>query len=414
MKVRIVDYVGNSGGGLRFAVEMVRALTRVSPDLEVELVSHGPALRAYEEILRAAGLDTRIADIPPASGWRNSLRTSRATPLRVVRKLLPSLPRWGYEVTAEVFRDCDVVWFPWVHQHGIPGEFADRAIGSFHDTILFRFPEIVPDPIRLAEAEITRRWLDSKARIAVSSRTTAEWLRDLFGSSLSRVAVLPLSGEHAHGEGADGAIPADWSWACGEYLLCPANIVVHKNHEVMLDAVARWGCRYPLVLTGAGTDLTGPGRARSIRTLAERLGFQIGKDLIPLGYVSNEQYYALLRRARCLIMPTLAEGGGSFPVWEAMTLGIPVICSDIPILREQMSLIRGRPTWFDPTDAATLAGALSEFEADYDRHRNAAIEQVGELNRRAWTDVANAYLELFRDGPGYGVGSLNGDTGAAT
>ena len=48
---------------------------------------------------------------------------------------------------------------------------------------------------------------------------------------------------------------------------------------------------------------------------------------------SNQQVYDILSKAQCLISPSLYEGFG-IPPLEAMSLGTPVILSDIPVYRE--------------------------------------------------------------------------------
>ena len=54
----------------------------------------------------------------------------------------------------------------------------------------------------------------------------------------------------------------------------------------------------------------------------------------------------LLRGARALLLPSFAEGFG-FPVIEALQLGVPVLCSDIPALRETGGAV---PEFLDPLD----------------------------------------------------------------
>jgi glycosyltransferase involved in cell wall biosynthesis len=228
------------------------------------------------------------------------------------------------------------------------------------------------------------------------------------------VDLVCLSGEHAlPNDGAPGAPPVPLP---PRFLVCPANTSPHKNHEVLLRGVARWGRRWPLVLTGAGTTLATPTRRwlRPVRWLLERarlvaphrepglmrlarhLGFEPGHSLFPLGYLEDPAYYAVLARASALVMPTLAEGGGSFPVEEALLRGIPVVSSDIPVMREQIERrLGGRAIWFDPRDPEALARALADLEAHYEEHLAGARRQVPHLRVRRWGDVARDYWRLF-------------------
>lgn len=57
------------------------------------------------------------------------------------------------------------------------------------------------------------------------------------------------------------------------------------------------------------------------------------KNLIQTGFVSDEEYVALLSNAKAYIQPSLHEGFG-IPPLEALGCGTEIIVSDIPIFRE--------------------------------------------------------------------------------
>ena len=71
--------------------------------------------------------------------------------------------------------------------------------------------------------------------------------------------------------------------------------------------------------------------------------------------MSDAELAVLLRAASVLIMPSRAEGFG-LPVAEAMAVGTPVICSDIPALAE---VAGGAAVLVPPGDPAALADALT-------------------------------------------------------
>ena len=58
--------------------------------------------------------------------------------------------------------------------------------------------------------------------------------------------------------------------------------------------------------------------------------------------------------AACAAFPTRGEGFG-LPVVEAMRRGVPVACSDLPVLREVGEDV---PHYFDPDDPAAAAAAI--------------------------------------------------------
>lgn len=107
-------------------------------------------------------------------------------------------------------------------------------------------------------------------------------------------------------------------------------------------------------------------------------------------------YRSLISRAWAVVVPSLMEGGGSFPVFEAMQCGVPVVCSDIPVLREQITRTGGDVVWFNPRDAMDLARKLRTLQAGYDTYKARAVAQVT-LLRRTWTDVADEYWAVIEE-----------------
>ena len=405
MRIRVIDYMANHGGGMRVSFELLTALAELRPRVRFELVSHGAALDRYRALLSSLGNRMEFIDIRP----RSSLATRYFNLLRVLR----TGKERHFDVPKAAFRGCDVAWLPWVHQHRIPDSVAVKVIASFHDTILMMESLLEPFSARFVpdEKDTTRQWLASKARIVVSSRTTISALGRILEAPPERFDLVPLIGRNARLDLKEPKAP-EWEWAQRAFLLCPANIAPHKNHEVLLRGVGQWGGRCTLVLTGLGTDLNRQRRRyivrigedlgvipltrrTQLRKLAERSGLLIGKKLIPLGYVSEELYYSLLRRSWALVMPTLAEGGGSAPVGEAVLCGITVICSDIPIMREHMERVGARVLWFDPHNHEDLARRLKDLEDNYEQYKNIAVQQVGSLNPRTWRDVADDYWKIM-------------------
>lgn len=74
--------------------------------------------------------------------------------------------------------------------------------------------------------------------------------------------------------------------------------------------------------------------------------------------ISDEAYAELLAGAHCLATATKEEGFG-LPVTEAQKLGTPVVCSDLPVLREVAST---GALYFAPDDADGFAVAIRSLE----------------------------------------------------
>lgn len=403
MKVRVVDYVCSPGGGLRFVSELVSAVHALHENWSWELVSHGEALARYAEAfaarpwiavreapwIRGPVPVERVAGIPGTGRARKAL----------ARILDPSAYPWAVDVPDGIGDGCDACYFPWVHRHRAPAPRAP-VVGTFHDATMLQMPGLIAEEHRREEEAVTRRWIESDALLATGSQTTRKAAAELFGVDPGRFQLIPPA--YVHPQRSAGAsaesLPAAWGWARGKFLICSANTFPHKNHETLIRGFAAWGRRVPLALTGHGTEAIAAGtgdRGRPLKKLARALGLRIGSDLIPLGYVPDAHVEALTRAAWAACMPSLSEGGGSFPAQEALVAGVPVICSDIPVLREQLDATGAPVLWFDPRDPESLAARLRELEASSDAVRERVRAARPALERRTWRDVAAAYAALF-------------------
>ncbi|MBN1879319.1 glycosyltransferase family 4 protein [bacterium] len=134
----------------------------------------------------------------------------------------------------------------------------------------------------------------------------------------------------------------------GDYVLYCGNDLYHKNLAGLLTAwhlLAR-NASLPLLV------LAGPPHQSMIEDYARELG--IAESIRFIGSLPSSHMPLLYRGALCLVFPSLAEGFG-LPVIEAMMCGIPVLCSDLPVLRE----ISGcHATFFNPADPSKIAEVL--------------------------------------------------------
>jgi len=115
-----------------------------------------------------------------------------------------------------------------------------------------------------------------------------------------------------------------------------------------------------------------------------------------LGYVEAAELRALLRACRLLVYPTLFEGGG-LPVLEGWAFDTPVVCSDIPSLREKGG---DAALYFDPGSATDVGETIHEAWTD-----SALRETLLERGRErrdlfTWARTARAYHALYRKAAG--------------
>jgi glycosyltransferase involved in cell wall biosynthesis len=110
------------------------------------------------------------------------------------------------------------------------------------------------------------------------------------------------------------------------------------------------------VCTGDTSDFRDMNHFPLLTAMAGQLG--IAPRLHVLGLVPKREQIALLRGARALIQPTLSEGGpGGGAAYDAVSLGVPALLSDIPVNRE----IHDRGVqFFRVGDAGDLASKMRD------------------------------------------------------
>jgi glycosyltransferase involved in cell wall biosynthesis len=128
----------------------------------------------------------------------------------------------------------------------------------------------------------------------------------------------------------------------------------HKNHEILLRALASLPADVSLVIVGPAD----PRFASGVPAQIGKLGL-CGRVLL-LPEVADGLLPAVYRAAAVVALPSLAEGYG-LPALEAMAAGVPVVVSDIPVLAE----VCGRAAALvPPRDPAAWAAAIMKILDD--------------------------------------------------
>jgi glycosyltransferase involved in cell wall biosynthesis len=169
-------------------------------------------------------------------------------------------------------------------------------------------------------------------------------------------------------------------------VLCVAAKRSHKNLHGLIRALAELPEPRPqLVLPGAPNEYE-----RTLRELARELGVEHSVRLP--GWVADADLDGLYRAATCFALASFVEGFG-LPVLEAMARGVPVVCSDIPVLRE---VAADAALFFDPSSAASIAQAIARVNLD-ERMRAQLIERGhARCELFTWERTARATLESYR------------------
>jgi glycosyltransferase involved in cell wall biosynthesis len=157
----------------------------------------------------------------------------------------------------------------------------------------------------------------------------------------------------------------------------------HKNHELVVAAVAEARARgvdVPVVMVGAPADYRDPENGTVSRILQGALRARVHDLVFVLGKVPFPTLVDLMRGAAVMIQPSRFEGW-STSVEDARALGRPLLCSALPVHREQAPDALG---FFGCDDPGALASALVERWRELPPGPDAAAESAGLERERAF------------------------------
>jgi glycosyltransferase involved in cell wall biosynthesis len=277
-----------------------------------------------------------------------------------------------------------------LHRASRLARFKARSGAAFvvfvHDLIPVDYPEYA----RPGQAERHRQRVETIAALAdgvvVNSQATAVSLSPYLiraGRSIPVVVAHP---------GAEFAAPspAPGGLAGPPYFVCIGTIEPRKNHLLLLHLWRHLAARREpwtprLVLVGQRgweneniVDII--DRCIALEGLLEEHNTLPDRALRPL-----------LVGARALLCPAFIEGYG-LPIAEALALGVPVICSDIPVFREVGHDV---PEFLDPLDGLGWLQAIRDYSAPDSPRRAAQLARLPGWHAPRWEPHINAVIDLI-------------------
>lgn len=274
---------------------------------------------------------------------------------------------------------------------GIPG----RRVLTLHDLQ----PLVMPEHFGPVKQRFHRVALPASLRradrIITLTSYTREKVCERFGLDPSSVHVLPpgitLAPPADDEEGREGVQRVRAAYRLGDdpYFLYPAITYPHKNHRLLVEALAGLASSHPrvrLVLTG-GRAAAEEDLERAVRTAG------LTTNVVRPGRVPAADLDALYRGATALTFPSLFEGFG-LPVLEAMRRGCPVLAAASTALPEVIGRGGMLLAAEDPREWTTAMASLLDDEQERSRLGAAGRARAADFT---WAPTARRLVEVWQE-----------------
>ncbi|MDK9697128.1 MAG: glycosyltransferase [Siculibacillus sp.] len=271
----------------------------------------------------------------------------------------------------------NVLGAPLAHLAGVHRVIANQVSAS----------EVVASMLRAADSLFGRIGLYD--RITVNSDDTRRLYENHPASYRARIVSIPHGFELKRSGLDRGAARARLGLPVeAEILGCAARLHPTKRLDLAIRLLPSMPGRH-LALAGQGPD-----RER-LETLAAELGVADRVHLV--GELQPTAIGEFLAALDLFVFPTVAETFGLAAV-EAAAAGVPVVATDLPVLREVLE-VDGRPAavLVDTTDTAAFAAAVDRVFADADLAADLEAAGAGLARRFSLDAMVDAYARLIAE-----------------
>ena len=282
---------------------------------------------------------------------------------------------WHYEVNGHLLLNTGHMGLekPWYAAR--LRKSGTRLICVVHDLIPITHPEYCRPGRRERHIERMRNVARFASGVIVNSRHTLQTLEAFcyeVGLKTPPTVVAPLGINLP-------ALASDRAPVKEPYFVVLGNIEPRKNHWMLLQ------------LWRQLIDRRGPGASRLVVIGQRAWECENVVDLLERcqalrGFVlehascGDEELVNTLRHARALLYPSFVEGFG-LPIAEALSLGVPVIASDLPVFREFAGDV---PDYADPLDGRRWLDLIEDYARPNSARRAAQLARMPHFVAPTW------------------------------
>lgn len=359
----VAQTCGQRAGCPWFADSLARGIAALGErDLELELLHH-------------------------FGGWPN-VSTESGTRIPGIASLLANLNEteaisfWKHVAAQGLPGSPEIVHSNCFNAPVIPGS---KLIFTAYDLSFWLYPEFAHSATHVVCQRGILDALDRAAGIAFISEAGRNDFERLFPDWIKNNAVptTVLYGASRFDTAPRRETADDAPW------LCVGSIEPRKNHSALIDAYLA----YRDLVSNPRRLVIAGGQGWSNEGIHDRIRNAANEGIEYLGYVPDEELPELYSGAFALVQPSWHEGFG-LPVIEAMGFGTPVICSDIPTLRE---VAGDAAVFFPPGDPAMLAKAMARLDDDPNLAKQLSDKSAERSADFSWEKTARQAVAFYRE-----------------
>ena len=272
----------------------------------------------------------------------------------------------------------------------IPYTYSRPAIVTVHDLAIYKHPEWFPRGQKFSVSILVPRSLSRARRIIAVSEATKKDIVKVFGIPAEKIQVIHEGVVQEKNYVLKAKLQEKYSIP-GDYLLYVGTLEARKNIPKLVVAFAQLAkekrfSKYTLVLAGHRG-----WKSDEVFNAINKL--KLGNRAAYLNYVPHEDKIGLIRNASVFVFPTLYEGFG-LPVLEALSLGVPVISSNVASIPE---VTGDAALLINPNSETALAEAMRKMLNSTQlrqRYSQAGVEQAKKFS---WRKCAEETLKVYRE-----------------
>ncbi len=283
---------------------------------------------------------------------------------------------------------CDLLHCP---GYIAPAKQPFPTVLTVHDVIAIKRPELCKISNQLYYKMMLGRSIRAARQIIVPGESVKKDILRLFGTSPEKINVIPFAASEVFTPVSEPDLLEQVRVKYKlprKFILFLANHEPKKNISGVIRAFAEFRKEhkdYKLVLAGRSAWGTKESRKLSYKLAIE-------KDVIWPGFIPIADLLAVYSLADVFLFPSLEEGFG-IPVLEAMSCGLPVVCSDCDGLKETSA---GAALCVPSGDHKLMAEKISALITDKNLRQECVKKGFARTRELTWEKTLKSTVEVYR------------------